>query len=139
MLRSLFLRQPGLRASPRFGRYFTSRRQLKGRGSIYIRLPFPFSYQVTSLNRFGSVIIVFVVMTLLSCQGLKNEIPKEVAWKNNKDFFNSVGMKLVRIPKASFTIGAPVGEKDRMNRETQHQVTLTKDIYLVFTEVTQAQ
>ncbi|MFO0455561.1 MAG: SUMF1/EgtB/PvdO family nonheme iron enzyme [Planctomycetota bacterium] len=36
-------------------------------------------------------------------------------------------------------MGAPAGEKDRINRETQHQVTLTKDFYIGVTEVTQAQ
>jgi hypothetical protein len=51
------------------------------------------------MNRFGSVLIVFGVMTLLGCQGPKNELPKQTAWKNNKDFTNSIGMKLVRIPK----------------------------------------
>jgi formylglycine-generating enzyme required for sulfatase activity len=86
-----------------------------------------------------SVLIVFGVMTLLGCQGPKNELPKQTAWKNNKEFTNSIGMKLVRIPKGTFTMGAPAGEKDRMNRETPHQVTLTKDFYLGVTEVTQAQ
>jgi formylglycine-generating enzyme required for sulfatase activity len=57
-----------------------------------------------------------------------------------KEITNSVGMKLVLIPKGSFIMGSPASEKGRRGAdETQHEVTLTNDYYLGVFEVTQAQ
>jgi formylglycine-generating enzyme required for sulfatase activity len=47
---------------------------------------------------------------------------------------NSIGMKLVLIPKGTFMMGSPERED-----EPQHQVTISKDYYLGVTEVTQGQ
>ncbi|GDY14926.1 hypothetical protein LBMAG53_38040 [Planctomycetota bacterium] len=45
----------------------------------------------------------------------------------------------MRLIKAgTFTMGSPVGEAERVNNETQHQVTLTKDYWLGDSEVTQS-
>jgi len=45
-----------------------------------------------------------------------------------------------RIPAGTFTMGSPVGETGRVDaRETQHQVTLTKDFYIGVFPVTQKQ
>jgi formylglycine-generating enzyme required for sulfatase activity len=52
---------------------------------------------------------------------------------------NSIGMKLVMIPKGTFIMGSPESEWGRLDNEVQHQVTLTRDFYLGVTEVTQAQ
>jgi formylglycine-generating enzyme required for sulfatase activity len=52
---------------------------------------------------------------------------------------NSIGMKLVLIPKGTFTMGSPIKEAGRRENEVQHQVTITKDYYLGVTEVTQGQ
>jgi formylglycine-generating enzyme required for sulfatase activity len=55
-----------------------------------------------------------------------------------KEVINSIGMKLVRIPKGTFQMGSPADdfhEKD----EQQHEVEITKDFYLGIHEVTQAQ
>ena len=48
-------------------------------------------------------------------------------------------MKLVLIPKGTFTMGSPIREKGRNAAELQHQVTISKDYYLGVTEVTQEQ
>ena len=52
---------------------------------------------------------------------------------------NSIGMKLVLIPKGKFTMGSPASEEDRYENETEHEVTISKDYYLGVTEVTQGQ
>jgi formylglycine-generating enzyme required for sulfatase activity len=52
---------------------------------------------------------------------------------------NSIGMKLVRIPKGTFTMGSPAGEVRHQGDEQQHKVEITKDFYLGMHEVTQAQ
>jgi formylglycine-generating enzyme required for sulfatase activity len=61
--------------------------------------------------------------------------PKEVA--------NSIGMKLVLIPKGTFTMGSPpseqVGDLTREADEPQHEVTISKEYYLGIHEVTQSQ
>ena len=56
-----------------------------------------------------------------------------------KTITNSVGMKLVLIPKGTFTMGSPIEEEGADNDEEQHQVTISKDYYLGVTEVTQGQ
>lgn len=48
----------------------------------------------------------------------------------------SAGMVLV--PAGTFTMGSPTDETGRYDNETQHQVTLTKAIYVSKYEVTQA-
>jgi formylglycine-generating enzyme required for sulfatase activity len=50
---------------------------------------------------------------------------------------NSIGMKLVLIPKGTFMMGSPIGED--CGNEGQHQVTISKDYYLGATPVTIAQ
>ena len=52
---------------------------------------------------------------------------------------NSIGMKLLSIPKGTFTMGSPIEEEGADNDEEQHQVTISKDYYLGVTEVTQGQ
>ncbi|MFM7976377.1 MAG: formylglycine-generating enzyme family protein, partial [Pirellula sp.] len=52
---------------------------------------------------------------------------------------NSIGMKLVLIPKGTFMMGSPESEEARVGDETQHEVTISKDYYLGVYEVTQAQ
>jgi formylglycine-generating enzyme required for sulfatase activity len=71
------------------------------------------------------------------------DIPGETSGKSVggtvKEVTNSVGMKLVLIPKGTFTMGSPVEEVGSNNDEQQHQVTVSKDYYLGVTEVTQGQ
>jgi formylglycine-generating enzyme required for sulfatase activity len=56
-----------------------------------------------------------------------------------KTITNSIGMKLVLIPKGTFMMGSPIEEEGAENDEEQHQVTISKDYYLGVTEVTQGQ
>ena len=52
---------------------------------------------------------------------------------------SGLGMTFVRIPAGTFTMGSPTDEPGRDSDETQHQVTLTQDFYMMTTEVTQTQ
>ena len=52
---------------------------------------------------------------------------------------NSIGMEMIEIPAGTFTMGSPVGEKDREANEEQVAVTLTKSFWLGKTEITQGQ
>ena len=54
-----------------------------------------------------------------------------------KEITNSIGMKLVLIPKGTFQMGSPIEEPGADDDEAQHQVTISKDYYLGMTEVTQ--
>jgi formylglycine-generating enzyme required for sulfatase activity len=56
-----------------------------------------------------------------------------------KEITNSIGMKLVLIPKGTFMMGTPFEEEERRNVEVQHEVTISKDFYLGVYEVTQSQ
>ena len=56
-----------------------------------------------------------------------------------KEITNSIGMRLVLIPKGTFTMGSPENEKGRDENEAQHEVTISRDYYLGIHEVTQSQ
>lgn len=56
-----------------------------------------------------------------------------------KEITNSIGMKLLLIPKGTFMMGSPESEQGRNVDETQHEVTISKDYYLGVYEITQAQ
>jgi formylglycine-generating enzyme required for sulfatase activity len=59
------------------------------------------------------------------------------AW--GKEVESSIGMKLVRIPRGTFTMGSPAGEVGREVDEKQHEVEITKEFWLGVHEVTQKQ
>ena len=52
---------------------------------------------------------------------------------------NSIGMKLVLIPKGTCNMGSPIEEKGRNEDEQRHQVTISKDYFIGEMEVTQGQ
>ncbi len=56
-----------------------------------------------------------------------------------KKFKNSIGMEFVYIPSGTFRMGSPSDELQRMDGETQIDVTLTKGFYMQTTEATQGQ
>jgi formylglycine-generating enzyme required for sulfatase activity len=72
-----------------------------------------------------------LVFLLMPCLLQAQDAPKEIT--------NSIGMKLVLIPKGTFMMGSPIEEEGRNRGEEQHQVTIGKDYYLGVTEVTQGQ
>jgi formylglycine-generating enzyme required for sulfatase activity len=80
------------------------------------------------MSRFILALILFGLSTSV---GFGQEVTVELT--------NSIGMKLVLIPKGTFMMGSPESEKEREPDEVQHEVTLSKDFYLGVTEVTQAQ
>src|SRR5262249_33145048 len=55
------------------------------------------------------------------------------------NFTNSVGMKLMLIPKGKFLMGSPVQEPKRQITEPQHEVSITRPYYLGACEATQEQ
>jgi formylglycine-generating enzyme required for sulfatase activity len=71
-----------------------------------------------------------VVMLLFFVDQLQAQSPKVIT--------NSIGMKLVLIPKGTFMMGSPESEV-RIADATQHEVTISKYYYLGVTEVTQGQ
>jgi formylglycine-generating enzyme required for sulfatase activity len=52
---------------------------------------------------------------------------------------NSIGMKLVLIPKGTFTMGSPPSEEGSSDDERQRSVTISDDYYISAHEVTQSQ
>jgi formylglycine-generating enzyme required for sulfatase activity len=56
-----------------------------------------------------------------------------------KQLTNSLGMKLVLIPRGKFMMGSPPDEKERETLEEQHEVQISKSFYLGVYEVTQAE
>jgi len=64
----------------------------------------------------------------------------QVKWSNVELIFtNSIGMNFVLIPCGTFVIGSPLDELGRGDDERQHEVTLSKGLYMQTTEVTQGQ
>ena len=81
------------------------------------------------LSIFLSSLVIFG-MIQMDCQVLAQSL---------KTITNSIGMKLVLIPKGTFMMGSPASEEHHDESETQHEVTISKDYYLGVTEVTQGQ
>jgi formylglycine-generating enzyme required for sulfatase activity len=57
--------------------------------------------------------------------------------KPPEPYTNSLGMKFVWIPPGNFMMGSPKEEKERIDNETQHKVTLTNGFYMGVYTVTQ--
>jgi formylglycine-generating enzyme required for sulfatase activity len=66
------------------------------------------------------------------------QLGSQVRAQSPKTITNSIGMKLVLIPKGTFQMGSPI-EEAGADDEAQHQVTISKDYFLGMTEVTQGQ
>ena len=79
----------------------------------------------------STFLLIAGVIFLSLVEYLQAQQPKEIT--------NSIGMKLVLIPKGTFMMGSPESEKGRYENETEHEVTISKDYYLGVYEVTQAQ
>ena len=79
----------------------------------------------------STIILTAGVIFLSFAEHLHAQPPKEIT--------NSIGMKLVLIPKGTFMMGSPESEQLRHEDETQHKVTISKGYYLGVYEVMQAQ
>jgi formylglycine-generating enzyme required for sulfatase activity len=66
-------------------------------------------------------------------------LTKDAFSQASKEITNSIGMKLVLIPKGTFQMGSPPSEEGSEDDERQYDVTLTEDYYLGAFEVTQSQ
>jgi formylglycine-generating enzyme required for sulfatase activity len=86
---------------------------------------------------------VAVVFLCVCGQGAPNPFPQGVAKAgeagNPKEITNSIGMKLVLIPKGTFFMGSPPDEIGSQDYERLHEVTISRDYYMGVHEVTQAQ
>lgn len=78
----------------------------------------------------SSVILSFAIFAL-PVQKSFPQAPKTVT--------NSIGMKLVLIPKGTFVMGSTPSEEGYRDDELQHEVKIGKDYYLGAFEVTQSQ
>ena len=76
-------------------------------------------------------ILTALALVMLTQLAKAQDAPKEIT--------NSIGMKLVLIPKGTFQMGSPESERGREEWEPQHEVTISKNYYLGVTEVTQGQ
>ena len=90
---------------------------------------------------FRQTLPLFALVAFASLFGLvlATDTAPGVETKPTKEITNSIGMKLVRIPAATFKMGSPKGEKDRRTDEQQHDVEITKAFWLGMHEVTQKQ
>ncbi|MFM7319247.1 MAG: formylglycine-generating enzyme family protein, partial [bacterium] len=59
--------------------------------------------------------------------------------KPDKTITNSIGMKLVLIPKGKFMMGSPAEEPNPKDDERLHEVTISRDYFMGITEVKQDQ
>ena len=75
--------------------------------------------------------------TGLASRGL--QVARQLAQRSIQDFTNSIGMKLVLIPKGTFIMGSPIEEEGRYLAELQREVTISKNFYLGVYQVTQLQ
>src|SRR4051794_5822187 len=92
------------------------------------------------MRRLVCLTLVVTVVTLSSisgCSKRQQDLPKAAVVDPPKTFTNSVGMKFVWIPPGDFMMGSPKEEKQRLDDETQHRVTLTKGFYMGVYTVTQ--
>jgi formylglycine-generating enzyme required for sulfatase activity len=81
------------------------------------------------------------VVELFRSGGKSPTMPRSTPTKSvEKLITNSIGMKLVLVPKGTFMMGSPESEEGRYSDEgPQHSVTISKDYYLGAYEVTQEQ
>ncbi|MFM7842603.1 MAG: formylglycine-generating enzyme family protein, partial [Planctomycetota bacterium] len=79
--------------------------------------------------------LIFVMLMVV----LLGVVSPELRAQPAKEITNSMGMKLVLIPKGKFLMGSPPTEAERGTDEQQHEVTISRDYYLGAYEVTQGQ
>jgi formylglycine-generating enzyme required for sulfatase activity len=83
-------------------------------------------------------IVILMVVLQSGCNNQVNFLP-DVPGDQPNVLTNSIGMKLVLIPKGTFMMGSPPDEKGSQKDERRHEVTISRDYHLGMHEVTQAQ
>jgi formylglycine-generating enzyme required for sulfatase activity len=78
-------------------------------------------------------------LLLISCMFFFQSGCSSSQQPDKQSFTNSIGIKLVLIPKGKFMMGSLETERERTPYETQRKVTISKNFYMGATEVTQAQ
>jgi len=107
------------------------------------------------MNPFNRVVLAACVQTALlavSCQAPSDATTQPRAsdaaqaasvpidpGASSREFVNSIGMKLVRVPKGEFVMGSRPGNPNADGDERAHAVTLTRDYWIGAFEVTQSQ
>lgn len=90
------------------------------------------SQEILAVHRLRACFCMGVCIVLLPwAQDAQAQPPKTIT--------NSIGMKLVMIPKGTFQMGASADDEFAGTDEQLHQVTISQDYYLGVTEVTQKQ
>jgi formylglycine-generating enzyme required for sulfatase activity len=82
-----------------------------------------------SLSFFSVVLVLFHLPALL--HQARAQAPKEIT--------NSIGTKLVLVPKGTFVMELLESDNDGYKGESQHKVTISNDYYLGVYEVTQSE
>jgi formylglycine-generating enzyme required for sulfatase activity len=80
-------------------------------------------------------LLIAVTAVLSACLGSNGAVMAQA----KKEIINSIGMKLVLIPKGTFQMGSPPSEMGSQDNERQYKATISQDFYLGAFEVTQAQ
>ena len=81
------------------------------------------------------------IAVVLSLVGALSVMAQEVKPEKTEviDLGKGVKLEMVLIPSGKFMMGSPASEKDRLENEKQHEVTITKPFYMGKYEVTQEQ
>ena len=79
--------------------------------------------------------LLLMMLILASCLSSTDTVSAQA----DKEITNSIGMKLVLIPKGKFAMGSAIGNPESDGDERQHDVTITRDYYIGAFEVTQSQ
>ena len=80
-----------------------------------------------------------ILMTVAAAMATCHSNAEQAMAQADKQLSNSIGMKLVLIPKGTFQMGSPESEEGHEKNETHHEVTISENHYLGVTEVTQEQ
>jgi formylglycine-generating enzyme required for sulfatase activity len=87
--------------------------------------------------------LISILLVVAVCSGHAAEdrgnTPSKPIFVPRKSRTNSVGMKLVSVPRGSFMMGSPEKEKNRCIDEPEHKVIIAKAFFIQTTEVTQGQ
>ena len=113
--------EPGYSASDDVDGDLTS--NVKVTGSVIVQALGSYTLTYTATDAAGNSAIAERVVTVSKDKTVLAETPLQLIW----------------VEPGTFTMGSPESEPARNSRETQHQVTLTKDYWLAKYELTQAQ